>query len=242
MNEKVRAGLTEITSVQKIAWFHSTKYTFTPTLLLFPDPYLKRVVYHEVGAMMNVTHPFIVPASYDDLTRRRVSAALDAVLIDGHGLRVEDTFIERRAFRRVLRAGDYVINDLVVHPYLLSAGEMYELAYEYVSGHIMKRGGNLRLFDQLVQKGELVPDEHTDNIPFFQAFFYVARFIDWRIMLRGFLTGDPEQIFQQFEPYLGTNTTRAMDILLGTINEEENELGLTDRLAAYLGDAPSTKY
>lgn len=241
-NEEVGVGLSEITNVQKIAWFHSTKYTFTPTLLMFPDDYLKRVVYHEVGAMMNVTHPFILSSAYDDLTRRHVSAALDAVLVENHGVRVEDTYIERRAFRRVLRVGNYVLNDMVIHPYMLSAGEAFELAFEFVSGEIIKRGGNIRLFDNLVQNGKLSPDEHTDNATFFRAFFYVARYMDWRIMLRGFLTGDPEEIFSLFAPHLGNNTIRALDVLFAAVEAEENALGLTDRLTGYINDASSTSY
>lgn len=241
-NEKVRSGLSEITNVQKIAWFHSTKYTFTPTLLMFPDAYLKRVVYHEVGAMMNVTHPSILPESYDEPTRRHVAAALDAVLVDGHGIRVEDTTISRRAFRRVLLAGKYIITDMVVTPYMLSAGEMYELAFEFVSGEIMKRGSNMRLFDQLVATGKLRSDESTDNVAFFNTFFSVARYVDWRIMLRGFLTGDPEQIISMFEPHLREKTGAALNQLLGAVDEEENALGLRDRLTGYIDDASSMFY
>jgi len=241
-NEKVMAGLSEITNIQKIAWFHSTKYTFTLSLLMFPDAYLKRVVYHEVGAMMNVTHPPILPGDYDEATRRHVAAALDGALIAGHGVRVEDTRIEPRAFRRVLTANDHIITDLIITPYMLSAGEMYELAFEFVSGEIMKRGGNMRLFDQLVARGELRPDESTDNTAFFNAFFYTARFMDWRIMLRAFLTGDPEKIITIFEPYLKENTGAALNQLLGTVDEEENALGLRDRLTGYIDDATSMTY
>ncbi len=241
-NEKVQAGLSEITSLQKIAWFHSTKYTFTPTLLMFPDAYLKRVVYHEVGAMMNVTHPPILPETYDQHTRRHVKAALDGVLVEGHSVRMEDTKIERRAFRRVLFAGDYVITDMRVTPYMLSAGEMYELAFEFVSGEIMKRGGNMRLFDQLVMRGELRPDESTDNVAFFNTFFSIARYVDWRIMLRGFLTGDPDEVISTFEPYLRDRTGAALNQLLGAVDEEENALGLTDRLSGFIDDASTVKY
>lgn len=224
LNEQVIADTNRTAAQDKTSWYYRGEYRFAPSLLMLPEQFIKRVVYYQIGSMLVLDSPPILPSEYSLEKRVYVQEMLDAVLEDGHGVSVDDTQIAREGFRRRLCVGKFTVGDMFISEKFFPLDQMFPLAYEIITAEIVKHGGNVEAFDYDIQNDTLLPDMYVNNPRYYSALAFVFRHVDWRILLSALRKSDGDEIMNTLEPHLEGRTERALSILLRAVEEDENIL------------------
>lgn len=221
-NKLILATMNITVRQENVTWFDGNSYTFHPELLNIEENSLKYAVYSEVGTMVQMQAPFIQPAEYTEEMRKDVQEALDGVLIPAHGVSLEDTHVRRGGFQRQLRVGDYFVAELRTMPHIPLLNSMFVFGFASVSEEIMKLGGNTSAFDEAVKSGRMTASGVNLNAPlFYDAFFTVAQYTDWRIILKALHAGDMEEVFFQLQPHVLNDAKDVIRLFLDSLFRDQ---------------------
>lgn len=213
----------------KLTWYYNGVYTFAPRLFLLHERSIKSAVYAQIGSFMLFDSPPVLPDEYALETRVTIQQVLDMVLVEGHGVSVDDTQLEKQGFAWKLIAEGSSICPLFEQEQgylpdeMYTLNDMFSLSFEFVTSEIVKRGGNMEALDYAVRNGILQPD--PDNYPnFYSALFSVFRRVDWRILLSALRKFDADETHEVLQPYLGDATKKILTDLIRAIDQDVNNI------------------
>ncbi len=215
----------------KVAYLdlHTRIMTIKPNALNFPEPVLRRIVFHEAGTDNCDRLRIIKPDEYSQSQRRDVEAILLDAFSPRKKITIERTTIEKMGFREVVMVDGMAVSD-IFHDFM-DRDEIYPTIFEIVTDHILRNGGDINSFDNQVKGGSVRLSEHEDHPNFARALFRIIQKCDWRDLLSALIIGDKQktQIYLEAK-YPKTDVIYWLKLLLSFMSKDEKKVALINTL------------
>lgn len=195
LRESIIAGMRafELENAEnKIAWYdpRNREIIIFPEALQCPEILLQRFIAHEAATDTSCSIQEITSSSYSEDRKSRATLFLKEAFAKKKRPRIRKTRIEKMGFRELLFEGPYAISEIFRTPLILHVNEVYPVIFEIVSAHILKKNGDIDLFDRDSKAGQLGILPYEIYLQFTERLNNTMKYIDWRDILTAFGTGD----------------------------------------------------
>jgi hypothetical protein len=168
-----------------------------PVLLNHDDSWIRRVVVHESAHDLSDRMKNIPATSLPSEQQRGIERDFKDIFKKNTAPKLRQVTVKQAGFRKFFFAGDKVIGE---HPLpVRSVMEIYPTIVELVTDQIMDLNGDIAKFDQLAAQDKLPFSQEKNNPNFFNYLAQAMTYVDWRILLDAFKTGDIEQTLNRLE-------------------------------------------
>ena len=168
-----------------------------PVLFRHEEPWIRRVIVHESAHDLSDRMKIIPGTSLPLEQQRGIQQDFKDIFKKNTAPKLRNVSVKQAGFRKFYFAGDKVIGE---HPLSVrSVMEVYPTIVELVTDQIISLNGNISKFDQLAAQDQLPFSQEKNNPHFFNYLAQAMTYVDWRILLDAFKTGDIEQTFNRLE-------------------------------------------
>ena len=184
---------------------------------------LINTIAHEPGHDLVESPQRIIPTQYDDFYQQRIEQVLVAAFPDNSRPRLSQTWVDKRAYREVLKHKDWSITDLYFED-VIEKCEVFPLLFEMVTTQILDRQCNIAQFDSDLAAGKVV-NNLVEHPRFGNIAISIMRQVGWRQLLLAASLSDESQFQASLEPSVGRIDSQKMfDGLVKAVVYDQNTI------------------
>lgn len=168
-----------------------------PALFNHDERWQRRVIVHESAHDLSDRMVSIPGTALPSENQRGTERDLEQLFKRNTAPKLRQITIKQSGFRKFVFAGENLIGEQP-RP-IPSVTEVYPTIVELVTDQIMDLNGDISKFDQLAAQDKLPFSQEKNNPNFFNYLAQAMTYVDWRILLDAFKTGDIEQTLNRLE-------------------------------------------